>query len=163
MKKMKTSSIGLILLTLMVTTKYYISLTTMTHKDGSLRNGLVIDYAVIQKVIFPTAYAQEPALLAFNPGTMQTVHSNTEHTSQVQFDQVHSAQNDAATGDIATQAEAGPALTEVAVVPVFNDSSNPLGSRITTQFGDPEDSEPLDQGNTLVNEMQRIMPRRQAD
>ncbi|MBI3136512.1 MAG: hypothetical protein HYZ14_17690 [Bacteroidetes bacterium] len=146
----------------MVLAKYVISLNTMTLEDGSFKDGLAIDYTVVQKELtnYQNQQQAEP-LLAYNPvepvvAVVQTDIPATNH---------HHAANespDIADSFVVTETEnlEGPAPMEYANTLVVYNPSNPVIAQMTTQYLDPEDSEPLDQGNTLINEMQMMMPRR---
>lgn len=160
---MKISSVGIILLTLMVSAKYFISLNSMTHKDGTLGEALAIDYAAIQKeLLFNSESATRSDLLAANYHTLAAPQLNGTTDSR-SFTTTES-RTESVSGDdyVVTEMEEleGPAPMEYANTLVVYNPSNPVITQMSTRFDDPEDSEPLDQGNTLINEMQLMMPRR---
>ncbi|MBK6527410.1 MAG: hypothetical protein IPO32_12780 [Crocinitomicaceae bacterium] len=161
---MKTTNIGLVLLTVLVVTKYVISLDTYTSQDGSFKSGQLIDYSVMTDFIAAEKKASQPALLAYNPAVSESnlsnytvskekqesaAISNQETTQIVNFTPVFKKNTD----------EVLPMEHSNSLV-VF-DPSNPEITDMKTQYVDQYDNAaPLDNGNTVVNEMLMMMPRR---
>lgn len=161
---MKTTNIGLVLLTVLVVTKYVISLDTYTSQDGSFKSGQLIDYSVMTDFITAEKKASQPALLAYNPAISESnlphsadskkklepaTKSNQETTQIVNFTPVFKKNTD----------EVLPMEHSNSLV-VF-DPSNPEITDMKTQYVDQYDNAaPLDNGNTVVNEMLMMMPRR---
>jgi hypothetical protein len=161
-KKMKVSNIGIILLTLMVCTKYFISSNTLTHKDGLLRAGLVVDYTGIEKELFSTPVSSNVSpLLAYNQVNTVADQQNTEAVSKT-TSRNYTSQAPTVEGYVVNETELpeGPAPVEYANTLVVYNPSNPVIEQMSSQYLEPEDSEPLDQGNTVISEMQLMMPRR---
>lgn len=161
--KMKTTNIGIVLLTLLVVTKYYISLNTYSNKDGALKSGIVFDYSLVPDYIAALSQSTEPQLLALNE-------VNSENSGQVTSDRERSentSQNNTKETEVPLSypvfenelPETLPMEHSNSLV-VF-DPSNPVLANMKTTYTDQYDeASPLDNGNTLVDEMQTMMPRR---
>lgn len=161
---MKTTNIGIILLTLLVLTKYAISVNTSTSADGSFKSGLVVDYTSIPDIISDLGNSGEPDLLAFNfshsmPSdnpALKTNHLTPEKSSR------HQTENQT-TSSFAVFENTTPEtlpMEHVNSLVVYN-PSNPVIADMKTIYEDQYDqAAPLDNGNTLNNEMMMMMPRR---
>jgi len=162
---MKISSVGIVLLTLMVVTKYYISIDTMPTKDALLSRGFFLDYNDLQEqitgLVNPT---QTNELIAFNAQELnQSTLPSVKHHSTTNTVLATDAQETAAyafTAPEETNVDEPAPMEYGNTLVVFN-PSNPAIVGMTTQYEDPYDnSAPLDNGNTVINEMQMMMPRR---
>jgi hypothetical protein len=161
---MKTTNIGLVLLTVLVVTKYFISLDTYTSQDGSFKSGQPIDYTVMRDFLAGEKKASQPALLAYNPAISE---SNLPHfaNSKKKLEPATNLNQERSQNVNLTPAfkkntdEVLPMEHSNSLV-VF-DPSNPEIADIKTQYVDQYDNAaPLDNGNTVVNEMLMMMPRR---
>jgi len=159
---MRTSTIGIILLTVMVATKYFVSLDTMHAEDGSFKNGIVVDYTSAfenlreNKSVFPINN-----LLAFNSSTHITTNADKLllSTQSSDFNKTSSNFN---TKKIEQNNSEEPLPMEYSNSLVVYDFSNPDNNLVSSNFDDIdiEDDIPLDNGNTIINGLMLIMPRR---
>ena len=142
----------------MVSVKYFISQQTLTHKDGSLQEGLVVDYTIVQKELQQLTLSPSIPLLAFN--SLNTVADGVQAStpSPSHTDQAFVAQVVSTDGYVVNEAEEleGPAPVEYANTLVVYNPSSP----VPASYADQDDSSPMDHSNTIVNEMQLMMPRR---
>lgn len=161
--KIETTNIGLVLLTALVATKYFISLDTYTSKDGSFKSGLAIDYNIISDFILEEDKPFTPELLAYNPPVSETKSVSTNSKNNViqgEVDNQESLIQSEFTFDSKNGSNETIPMEHANSLVVF-DPSNPVLIDMKTQYVDQYDNAtPLDNGNTLVNEMQMMMPRR---
>lgn len=168
--KMRISSIGILLLTAMVTSKYVISLYSLDISDGSFSKGIKLDISKSYIALNEIKAGHESAkLLAantindFNPGPVSsTPYTATGgHRAGVDYQPAHTS------GSFA--AESYPEETEYSEDPISMESGhtlvvydivNPSNSLIATTQDDIVDDIPLDNGNTIVSGLMMVMPRR---
>ncbi len=161
---MKTTNIGLVLLTVLVATKYVISLDTYTSQDGSFKSGQPIDYSVMTDFIAEEKKASQPVLLAYNPSISESNLGGTASTKKTV--EVTNVKNQEASENV--NFTPGFKKNTDEVLPMEHSNSlvvfDPTSPEITdmkTQYVDQYDNAaPLDNGNTVVNEMLMMMPRR---
>jgi hypothetical protein len=166
---MRIANLGILLLTVMVVTKYVISLHAFGTKDGSFKSGIVLDYQTIRYEIAELKSRHvNDRLLAFN--------SLDEFETNLASYQPETHSNAYTGSDFNTS----PAYIETAVVEtnitwdfedeplpmdhrnslVVYDLANPSNSLVSSVYDDVEDDIPLDNGNTIISGMMQVIPRR---
>lgn len=161
---MKTTNIGLILLTVLVTAKYFISLDTYTSQDGSFKSGQVIDYTLISDIIAAEKKSQQPELLAYSPMISES-NLTKSVASKMKVEPIRSqiqnpTQEAGFTPHFDKNTEDALPMEHSNSLVVF-DPNSPAITDMKTQYVDQYDNAaPLDNGNTVVNEMLMMMPRR---
>jgi len=160
---MKLSSIGIFLLTAMVAAKYIVSENSLTASDGSFKNGIVINYSdAFESLEFNTSQSSgtllaqnyEPKLIPANkPDNVRPDSDNTSDLSDQQNNQPISFALNEVTIETTISMESSNSM-------VVYDFSNPTNNLISSTYEDIEDDIPLDQGNTVINGLMQVMPRR---
>jgi hypothetical protein len=162
---MKTTNIGLVLLTVLVVTKYVISLDTYTSQDGSFKSGQVIDYTVMTDFIARENKASQQELLAYNPANTASnvVVSSSDSKKKLEPTKIQNQEaleNASGTPNFENKSDEALPMEHSNSLVVF-DPISPEITDIKTQYVDQYDNAaPLDNGNTVVNEMLMMMPRR---
>lgn len=158
---MKVSNIGIILLTLLVVIRYTLIPESMNLSDGSFSSGISFNYDAPKQFLASMVSDQNRSeLVAIHTPKLENEYTlnkrkNNRATGKNEgdiTDPIYFAQNNENTS--------GPAPMEYANTLVVYNPENPAISNFNTKYIDPEDSQPLDHGNTLVNEFQMMMPRR---
>lgn len=162
---MKTTNIGIGLLTILVLTKYFISVNTHTSKDGSFQSGLIIDFVGLPELIsIMVSKHNGSELLTLNNGQIENtaVENNTESGKAMHWSPDVSQESKEKSGqpvDLSHFQETLPMEHSHSLV--VYDPANPVLAEMKTEFVDVYDeAAPLDNGNTLNAEMQIMMPRR---
>jgi len=162
---MKTTNIGLVLLTVLVVTKYVISLDTYTSQDGSFKSGQVIDYTVMTDFIARENKASQQELLAYNPANTASnvVVSSSDSKKKLEPTKIQNQEaleNASGTPNFENKSDEALPMEHSNSLVVF-DPISPEITDMKTQYVDQYDNAaPLDNGNTVVNEMLMMMPRR---
>ena len=159
---MRLSTIGIILLTVMVATKYFISMNTLRAEDGSFKTGVIVDYSIaIDNLNNKKSILTNDNLLAFNSST----HFKTIDDKSV-YNHFLTTNNFSSNSSTETKSERTnleePLPMEYGNTLVVYDFSNPDNNLVSSNYEDIdiEDDIPLDNGNTIINGLMLIMPRR---
>jgi hypothetical protein len=156
---MRISNIGIILLTLLVVTKFLITRNTLSHEDGLLSEKISFDESVFVNEIQNSLHNSNADQLVSHSIVKLR---NTEFAGKQLKEKPQRNNSDVNYQEyifnVTTDNSDDPAPVEYAsnTMVVYNPSM-PAFTKIYT---DPEESEPLDQGNTVILEMQMMMPRR---
>ncbi len=156
---MRISNIGIILLTLLVVTKYFVTRNTLSHEDGLLSEKISIDESVFFYEIKNSIHNSNADHLVSNSSPkMRDLETDAKQLKEKPKRINPLINNQPFVFNPTVESSEDPAPVEYAsnTMVVYNPSM-PAFSKVYT---DPEESEPLDQGNTLINEMQIMMPRR---
>lgn len=159
LKKMRISNIGIILLTLLVVTKFLITRNTLSHEDGLLSEKISIDESIFINEIQNSLHNKNADhLVAHSSPKLRNVETDEKQLKEKPKKNYPVLNNQTFIYKPSSEPSDDPAPVEYAsnTMVVYNPSM-PAFTKIYT---DPEESEPLDQGNTLINEMQMMMPRR---
>lgn len=160
---MRLSTVGIILLTAMVATKYFVSLEALRAEDGSFKSGIEVDYtAAIDKLYDENNSSPSNNLLAANSSThIQLGNDNVVIESNKNNFSVN--ENNSTTTvrrNNQGNSEDEPLPMEQSNSLVVYDFSNPDNNIISSNYEDIVDDIPLDNGNTIINGLMLIMPRR---
>lgn len=161
---MKTTHIGILLLTLLVITKYYISSSELNSSDGHFPNGIALTniYLEIEPRSNETSNSH---LIAKHTPLVQT---NSTSENETKITRPGHATNGNSEQKALTSSNFLKTEKSEDVLPmehrhslVVYDPQNPSIQSMRTEFTDQYDqATPLDYGNTVVNELQMMMPRR---
>lgn len=154
---MRLSTIGIILLTAMVATKYFVSLDALRAEDGSFKTGVIVDYTTaIDNLLETNSALSTDKLLAFNSST----HVKTVDDKSILVNS--SSNNHSSSSKLQRTNSEEPLPMEHGNSLVVYDFSNPDNNLVSSNYADIdiEDDIPLDNGNTIINGLMLIMPRR---
>ena len=162
---MRLSTVGIILLTAMVATKYFVSLDALRAEDGSFKSGLEVDYtAAINKLYEENFSAPSNNLLASNSSSHVELGNDKVVTALSKNNlSDNGIENNSSTfvrRNNQEKSEDEPLPMEESISLVVYDFSNPENNLISSNYEDIVDDIPLDNGNTIINGLMLIMPRR---
>jgi len=147
----------------MVATKYIVSLEALRAEDGSFKSGIEVDYtAAIDEFFEENASLPSNNLLASNSSTHIEL-GNTQTINQTNTTSIGDNGNENAAvirRNDQEKSEDEPLPMEESNSLVVYDFSNPDNNIISSNYEDIEDDIPLDNGNTIINGLMLIMPRR---
>lgn len=162
---MKTTNIGLVMLTALVVTKYLVTQGVVTGIAGSFQSEFAINPSTVLDFVAANKQTVQPELLAYSPSISEThliVRTKSNRSTNRSGNDKVLAANDYSktTPGFTNDIEQTLPMEHSNSLVVF-DPTSPAITDIKTQFVDQYDNAaPLDNGNTVVNEMLMMMPRR---
>ena len=149
----------------MVATKYFVSLEALRAEDGSFKSGVEVDYTEVIHKLYEENFLSASNHLLANSSSMQIelgndkiVTASTENNlSDNGIENISSTFNRRSNQE---NSEDEPLPMEESNSLVVYDFSNPENNIISSNYQDIEDDIPLDNGNTIINGLMLIMPRR---
>lgn len=154
-EKMKLSSVGIVLLTLMVGINFYLNESNFTKSDGSFKNGITLDRSHLYSSLLELKANQklDAELYAYSSFSQIKLsdwlgYVERENPSEVKERGVSFTKKD------------DPISVEQVNSLVVYDMNNPEKNIIATKYEDFVDDIPLDNSNTIVSGLMQIMPRK---
>jgi len=146
----------------MVATKYFVSLNSLRAEDGSFKSGIAVDYkAAIDNLLEKNSSFSTDNLIAVNSLT-RVATTDDKSNKVVQATEIEQNSSNSSTASIQRNNSEEPLPMEYGNSLVVYDFSNPDNNLVSSNFADIdiEDDIPLDNGNTIINGLMLIMPRR---
>lgn len=148
--KTRAANIGLVLLTILVIARFVDLRSRYSFKDGLVGNILSIDYNLISDRVQGNFSHSNFAILSTNSSLKKAIDNSNEQSTNVIFSPKM----------VVTNSESLISMEQRNSLVVY-DPRNPILAEIGQKFHDPyDDAAPLDNGNTIVSELQSFMPRR---